>query len=113
MAKYLGIVAFACLCFWVAFILFASKPIERVNRICMPVGWSINTLSAAGALASPRAETLGRAFGTDLYQSCRFFTFRVFYADLYRELQARERARQEESQQQAVEQPNEEGAPAE
>lgn len=94
MAKYLGIVAFACLCFWVAFILLAGKPMERVNRICMPVGWTINSFSAIGALASPRAEAMGRAFGTDLFQSCRFLSFRVFYADLYRELQERERARQ-------------------
>lgn len=96
MAKYLGIVAFACLCFWVAFILLAGRPMDRVNRICLPTQWTITTFSAVGALFSPRGEVVGHAFGTDLHQSCRFLAFRVFYSDLYRELQARERARREQ-----------------
>jgi len=105
MSKYLGAVAFACLCFFAVYVLIAPRPTDRVNRLCTPAGWTVKTFSAVGSLFSARGEEVGRAAGDDLHQSCRYLAFRVLYEDLHAELQ-----RQQESQesQAAATEPTEE-----
>jgi hypothetical protein len=94
MSKYLGAVAFAALCFFALYVLIAPRPADRVNRLCMPAGWTIKTFSAFGSLVSERGEQVGRAAGEDFYASCRYLTFRVLYEDLYQDLLRQQEALQ-------------------
>lgn len=94
MSKYLGAVAFAALCFFALYVLIAPRPTDRVNRMCMPAGWSIKTLSAVGSLFSERGEQLGRSAGEDFHASCRYLVFRVLYEDLYQDLLRQQEALQ-------------------
>jgi hypothetical protein len=107
MSKYLGAVAFAALCFFALYVLIAPRPTDRVNRMCMPAGWSIKTLSAVGSLFSERGEQVGRSAGEDFHASCRYLVFRVLYEDLYQDL-----LRQQEALQAATTTPQAEAASA-
>lgn len=86
MSKYLGAVAFAALCFFALYVLIAPRPTDRVNRMCMPAGWTIKAFSAVGSLFSERGEQVGRSAGEDFHASCRYLVFRVLYEDLYQDL---------------------------
>lgn len=94
MSKYLGAVAFAALCFFALYVLIAPRPTDRVNRMCMPAGWTIKTFSAVGSLFSERGEQLGRSAGEDFHASCRYLVFRVLYEDLYQDLLRQQEALQ-------------------
>lgn len=83
--KMFGTIFFACCMFFLAYILLAGSPLERINRACTPVAWVGKAMTTTGAIAGRGAEARVSDFATQAHQTCRFFIFRQFYADEYRQ----------------------------
>lgn len=86
--KMFGTVFFICTCFFLLYILLASTPLERINRSCLPVSWTGTAVTSAGAIFSQGAEAGAQRSSRTLYDSCRFFVFRQFYAEELARLRA-------------------------
>lgn len=84
--KMFGTVFFICTCFFLLFVMVASTPLERINRTCLPANWIGKVVTSTGATFSSRAETHAEATSNKLYDTCRFFVFRQFYADKLEQL---------------------------
>lgn len=92
MGKYLSAVAFGGLVVFTLWVLIADRPLDRINRTCTPATWVTKSFATIGSLFSSKGETKGASAGEDLYQTCRYFVFRQFYADAYAEMLRREQA---------------------
>lgn len=99
---------------YVIYVLLASDPLTRINRICDPVvSWPERIVTSAVRIAAPGdVSNVERSFGTG-YMNCRRWTFGVLYRPEYERLKAEE-ARQRSGQvdQSAREQSAREPAPS-
>lgn len=86
--KLFGTVFFALCMFFLAYVFLAGTPIERINRGCIPVEWVGRTMTSAAALAGNGAEAKMEASAGEMFQGCRFFLFRQFYAKRLEQLRA-------------------------
>lgn len=86
--KMLGVVLFACLCFFFVYVLLAGTPLERLNRSCLPATWMGRAFTTAASFSSPSAEEKTQEGAGSLYNGCRYFLYRQFYAEEHRELKA-------------------------
>jgi hypothetical protein len=83
--------------FYLIYVLIASSPLSRLNRMCSPpFVWSGKVFSSAVALASPgTANRLSDRFQHGFY-ACRRWGWNVFYEQSYERMQRdQERAQQE------------------
>lgn len=85
--KMVGVVLFACLCFFFVYILLAGTPLERLNRSCLPATWVGRAMTTVASFGSKDAEAKSAEGSDQLYNGCRYFLYRQFYADEHRELQ--------------------------
>lgn len=85
--KLFGTIFFACVMFFVAWVLLASTPLDRINRTCTPMTWLGRAMTTAGSFISARAENEVRSAGTAMYGGCRVFIFRQFFAEELKRLQ--------------------------
>ena len=85
--KMVGVVLFACLCFFFVYILLAGTPLERLNRSCLPATWFGRAMTTAASFSSNGAEAKSAEGSGQLYNGCRYFLYRQFYAEEHRELQ--------------------------
>lgn len=90
--KYFGIVFFSLVMGYLAYILMAGAPLDRINRVCAPAAWTRTAMATTGSIVSARAEQGARRAGDEMHQACRYFVFRQFYADLYAEMKRRSEA---------------------
>lgn len=85
--KMVGVVLFACLCFFFVYILLAGTPLERLNRSCLPATWLGRAMTTVASFGSNGAEAKSAEGADQLYNGCRYFLYRQFYAEEHRELQ--------------------------
>lgn len=89
--KLFGTVFFALTMFFLAYVLLADSPTKRINRGCQPVSWVGTFATTAAAIFSNGAEQKMQASVDEMFQGCRFFMFRQFYAEELAELARRQR----------------------
>lgn len=93
--KMFGTVFFALCMFFLAWILLAGTPLERITRTCQPASWIGRAMTTAASLAGESAEAKVKASTDEMFQTCRYFVFRQFYAEeLKAQMAAAEAARQ-------------------
>lgn len=85
--KLFGTIFFACVMFFVAWVLLASTPLDRINRTCTPMTWLGRAMTTAGSFISVKAEREVSSAGVAMYGGCRVFIFRQFFAEELKRLQ--------------------------
>jgi len=81
MGKWFGTLFFIVVMFFLAFIILTSSPMGRINRACLPVEWGGDVVTALVAVFKKDWEDGVREGAGKTTHSCRFFIFKVFYAD--------------------------------
>lgn len=79
--KMFGTVFFICACFFLLWVVLASTPLQRINRACQPAEWVGRFATTTGAAVSSKTESQVQAGANTLFDTCRFFVFRQFYAE--------------------------------
>lgn len=88
--KLFGTVFFALAMFFLAYILLAGTPLQRINRACMPMSWVGRAMTTMASFGSAGAEAAVKESSGGLYEGCRVFIFRQFYAEELRALRERQ-----------------------
>lgn len=76
-----GTVFFICSCFFLLWVVLAGTPLQRINRACTPAGWVGRAATTVGAVVSSKTEHQVAGGAHTLFNTCRFFVFRQFYAE--------------------------------
>lgn len=84
--KMFGTLFFICSMFFLLFVVLASTPLARINRACMPAEWVGRLATTTGAAFSSGAERSLKSGSSTMYDTCRFFIFRQFYAEEWAKL---------------------------
>lgn len=79
--KMFGTVFFALSMFFLGYILLAGSPMERINRGCLPMTWVGRAMTTLASFGSESAESRVRDSADGMFQGCRVFVFRQFYAE--------------------------------
>lgn len=88
--KLFGTVFFIVTCFFLLWVVLAGTPLGRINRTCTPAEWVGRFATTTGAAVSSDAEGSTRRGANTLYDTCRFYVFRMFYAEDYAALVAQQ-----------------------
>lgn len=76
-----GTVFFICSCFFLLWVVLASTPLQRINRACQPAEWVGRLATTTGAAVDEGTEATVAGGANTLFNTCRFFVFRQFYAE--------------------------------
>lgn len=68
--------------FW---IVIATSPTNRIERVCTPIGWGGNVVTSLSALVLPKQQGTIQGWFDKLEYGCRYMTWRLFYQDDYNE----------------------------
>jgi len=79
--KWWSTLLFIVAMFFLGFIILASTPSGRIQRACLPVEGGGNVLTALVTVFKRDWEDGMREGSAKVTHSCRFFIFKVFYAD--------------------------------
>jgi len=79
--KYFGTIFFTLAMLFLAWVVVASSPLERLNRGCEPVHWFGKAAASIAAMGSASAEARTKVTVDQAFDGCRVFWFRQFYAD--------------------------------
>jgi hypothetical protein len=79
--KMFGTVFFICTCGFFLWIMLATTPLERINRACEPTRWIGKTATTTGSLVDNKTEHQVAGGARTLFDTCRYFVFRQFYAE--------------------------------
>ena len=78
----LGLVATLFL-FWLIFVIMASDPLSRLNRMCAPAVWMGRGVSSlVGLYKQQDAVAVAGGFNR-VFDGCRLWGWNVFYASAY------------------------------
>lgn len=72
--------------FW---IIMASSPTERIERVCKPVAWTGNVTTSLAALVTPQFQTASQDWFNKLNYGCEYTVWRLFYQQAYNAQQQR------------------------
>lgn len=92
--KMFGTVFFALCCFFFGWVILADSPIERINRGCTPMNWIGRAMTTIASFGSSKAEQQVADGSSSLFNGCRVFMFRQFYAEELAQLRAAHEAAQ-------------------
>ncbi|HEU0197435.1 MAG TPA: hypothetical protein VFQ88_09515 [Nevskiaceae bacterium] len=73
---------------FVAYVLVAGTPLERINRVCSPITWVGKSFTALGDIAGHGVGGTLHHGASNTLQGCRFIVFRTFYSAEYQRLEA-------------------------
>jgi len=76
-----NILFFAIFCAWVAMIVVADNPIERINAACLPAHQIQRLMRATGGLHSEENEYQMDLAGRRITYACLYYVVRFFYRD--------------------------------
>lgn len=81
---------------YLVYILLASLPMDRIERICAPVHWTERVVvSGIDIFAEDYSDNVSGGFATG-YQVCQEWTWGILYEERYKRLMAKERRLQQQ-----------------
>lgn len=68
---------------FVAWMLIATTPSQRIEKACAPVGWSGSVVTSLSALVLPNQQATLQGWFDKLEYGCQYTAWRLFYQDEY------------------------------
>jgi len=79
---------------FVAWIVLAASPTQRIENACRPVHWVGNVVTSGSALALPKQQVTVQRWFDKIEYGCQYTVWRLFYQEAYNEwVRAEEEAR--------------------
>ena len=69
--------------FWLIFVVLASDPLSRLNRMCSPAVWLGRGVSSLVGLFNEQDATQVAGGFNHVFDGCRLWGWNVFYASTY------------------------------
>jgi len=86
MSKPFELIIFVCVMAWVAGIMLADGPKNRIEMICKPSEWVGRVAASVASLSTPAAEAQTSDFFAARTKDCHMIVFKQFYQAKYEEL---------------------------
>ena len=78
---------------FIAWVLLASSPAQRIDRACRPLHWASSGIVSLTALTAPKYETDAQDGGNKVVYGCEYSIWRLFYQKDYDKYLAAQRRR--------------------